>query len=341
MPQPEVPGVSLVVTVKDMADEIEGLLADVAGLDWPDECLQLVLVDAFSSDGTWPQIQEFAAEASFDVAAVQKEGRIGAGRNEGFRLAAHDLVAVTDADMRVPRRWLHELVAGMDEPDIGVVGGPNDSATDDLVSRTIACIPVHGPSLGIVPILRGNKYTRDYTTDSDVYACVTRNSLFRREAFDAAGGFDEGLIATEDPELNRRILDEGYRLRYRRAAGVRHVQRETLGAFHRQQRNYAVGQVHANRRHPGMRSVKQVAPSLGCAAFLVTLLFGLVDVRLLLVPAALAAAAVLFVVYYAVRCAIVKRDPALLVTVPLFVLAWQFAWVVGYPKGTWEVWRAR
>jgi cellulose synthase/poly-beta-1,6-N-acetylglucosamine synthase-like glycosyltransferase len=330
------PFVSIVVTVKDSVKALPTLLADFEALDWPSDGAEVVLVDAFSTDGTWQLVEEWARTSRFHVVAAQRKGRIGAGRNEGFRRAAGALVAVTDADMRVPAQWLMELVAGMDDPEIGVVGGPNDSAADDLVSRAIACVPVHGPSLGEVPVLGRSRYRQDFTTDEDIYACVTRNSLFRREAFEGAGGFDESLVATEDPELNQRILKAGYKLRYRKAAGVRHIHRDSLGAFYRQQKNYAIGQAHANRSQPEMRSVKQAAPAIAAFVFVLSSVIAVVDVRFFWVAGAVGGAAVLFVVFYAVKAAVVRRDPALLVALPWFVLAWQLAWVVGFPKGQWS-----
>lgn len=326
---------SIVVTVKDSAETLPGLLEDFLDLDWPAEKLETVLVDAFSTDGTWQQVQAFADRAPFDVVAVQKAGWIAVGRNEGFRHATGQFVAVTDADMRVPADWLRQLVAGMDD-GIGVVGGPNDSARDDLVARTVGTIPVHGPSLDAVPVFGRRKYREDFTTDTDVYACVTRNSLFRRAAFEEVGGFDESLKVTEDPELNHRILQGGWRLRYRRAAGVRHVHRETLGAFFKQQRDYAFWQGRVNRTHAELASLKMVLPALGAFLFVLFLTLTLVDARALLVAAALAGGAVLVTLAYAFQAVVARRDPALLLTLPVFFVAWQFAWVVAYLPGLWS-----
>lgn len=323
------------VTVKDSAATLPGLLEDFLRLDWPARRLQAVIVDAYSTDGTWEQVQAFVDDAPFEVVAAQKAGWIAVGRNEAFRHATGQFVAVTDADMRVPEDWLRQLVAGMDD-GIGVVGGPNDSARDDLVSRTVGTIPVHGPSLDAVPVFSRRKYRQDFNPDADVYACVTRNSLFRRTAFEEVGGFDESLKVTEDPELNHRILKAGWKLRYRRAAGVRHVQRETLGAFFKQQRDYAFWQGRVNRTHPEMAALKMMLPALGAFFFVLFLMLAWVDARALLVAGALAGLAVLVTLGYTVQAVVVRRDPALLATLPVFFVAWQLAWVLAYLPGLWS-----
>jgi glycosyltransferase involved in cell wall biosynthesis len=324
--------VSIVVTTKNAAQHLPDLLDDLRRLTWPHDRLQLVLVDAHSTDGTWETIQAFAAQAPFPVLALQKPGFIGAGRNEGFRHARGEFVAVTDADMRVPPSWIEELMAGMDA-GVAVVGGPNETFHQDLNSRCQAAIPTHGPSVGAVPLLGANRWRNDYTTHQDVYGAVTRNSLFRKAAFDAVGGFDESLKVTEDPELMFRLLQAGWRIRYRRLAAVQHVHRDGLLAYYRQQRNYAYWQAHVNRKHPAMASMKQRAPGLALGVFLLTLPLGLLDPRLWAAPALLAIAALLSALAYALKAAITRRDPALVVALPVYFLAWQWAWATGFPSG--------
>lgn len=329
---PERPFVSIVVTTKDAARHLGDLLGDLERLAWPRDRLEFLLVDALSTDGTWEAAKAFAAKAPFRVEVAQKPGFIGAGRNEGFRRARGTFVAVTDADMRVPPDWIEQLVAGM-EDGIAVVGGPNETATRDLGSRAQAAIPTHGPSVGAVPLWGSNRWHADYTTGDDVYGAVTRNSLFRKEAFDAVGGFDESLKVTEDPELMHRLLAAGWRIRYRRAAGVRHVHRDSLRAYYRQQRNYAFWQARVNRKHPAMRSPKQLLPSAALVVFLLSFAGLALPPWGPFVPAVLAAFAPLAALLYGVRCAVVKRDAALVVAVPVYFLAWQLAWACGYPAG--------
>lgn len=326
------PFISVVVTTKNAARHLPDLLADFGALDWPRDRLEFVLVDAHSTDGTWEGILEFAKRPPAPVVARQWPGFIGAGRNEGFRLARADFVAVTDADMRVPATWLRELWTGMGD-GVGVVGGPNEAYGTDATSRAIAAIPTHGPSVGAVPVGGVNRWKEDYETSTDVYGAVTRNSLFRKAAFDAAGGFDESLRVTEDPELNFRILRAGYRIRYRRAAGVRHVHRDTLRSFTRQQGSYAYWQAHVNRKHPGLASLKHWAPAAAGLLFVLVLALAFVETRFALVALALVAVAVLAALGYGGRAALVRGEPDLVLVVPLYFLAWQLAWAVAYPAG--------
>lgn len=326
------PPTSIVLTVRNGVDAIGGTLSDFARLIWPHDHLQVVIVDAFSTDGTWELLQGWQAKMDFEVVLDQRAGGISAGRNRGFELATGEFVAVTDADMRVPPDWLERLMSGMAE-GVGVVGGPNDGAGTDWLSRATNAIPMHGPSLGEVPVFGRSRYQRDFETTTDHFAAVTRNCLFRRAAFDAAGGFNESLMTAEDGELNLRILQAGYAIHYRREAGVVHQHRDSLAGFWRQQRNYARGQAQANRLHPEMRKPIHSMPA--------TALLGLVVAAALaswwppvawLLAVGVVAAAV-FTLGYAAKAARRHDDPRLLLGVPVLFVVWQLAWAIGYPEG--------
>jgi GT2 family glycosyltransferase len=77
------------------------------------------------------------------------------------------------------------------------------------------------------------------------------NLLVRRAAFEAAGGFAEGVRAAEDTDFCWRLQDLGWTLELRPDAVVEHEYRETVGELRRQWRSYASGRAWLARRYPG------------------------------------------------------------------------------------------
>ena len=77
------------------------------------------------------------------------------------------------------------------------------------------------------------------------------NLLVRREAFEAVGGFQEGVQAGEDTDLCWRMQDHGWTLELRPAALVEHRYRQTIGELRRQWRAYAAGRAWLAGRYPG------------------------------------------------------------------------------------------
>ena len=82
-------------------------------------------------------------------------------------------------------------------------------------------------------------------------AGATANLLVRRAAFEAVGGFEEGIRSGGDVDLCWRLMAAGWTLDYRHDAGVVHRHRETLLGFMGQIARYAAGARWLNERYPG------------------------------------------------------------------------------------------
>ena len=77
------------------------------------------------------------------------------------------------------------------------------------------------------------------------------NLLVRRAAFDAVGGFREGIRAAEDTDFCWRLQDAGFTLAVRPQATAGHVYRDTLTGLRAQWRGYAAGRAWLGRTYPG------------------------------------------------------------------------------------------
>lgn len=330
------PFVSVVTSVKNEERTIAKLLDSILVQKYPKDRYEVIVVDAVSTDRTAQIVREYAAKGKAPAVKllVRPGPDVAGGRNAGVRAAKGEFVHITDGDMVLSPTLLEELVGTMQQDDtIGGAGGPNESATHDLTSRTISCFPVHGPSLGVVPLTGKNRYDRPFATSTDVYACVCRNAMFRRSAMEKVGLFDERLIATEDPEFNMRLLKGGWKLAYNPKAGVLHHHRPSLKSFFFQQGRYAYWQAVVNKRHPEMRSPRQPLPAIALASLAALLSIATFLPGIRLAAIVLLVLALLAPLAYGLKCAVAKRDSVLLATVPVFFLAWMLGWALEYPLG--------
>jgi len=92
-------------------------------LDQSREPSEIVIVDAFSDDGTYEYLMEWAgADARLKV--IQEKGRPAFGRNLAIKNAAYEHVLTTDLGVRLSKDWCRELIAPFeDDPDLEVVAG--------------------------------------------------------------------------------------------------------------------------------------------------------------------------------------------------------------------------
>jgi cellulose synthase/poly-beta-1,6-N-acetylglucosamine synthase-like glycosyltransferase len=172
-------------------------------------------------------------------------------RNIGVRSAEGDIIVFTDSGCLPEDGWLERLLAPILEGGESVTCGPARAIGKSVYSG------VHW--LG--------------TRDMDfVPMATTINLAFRREAFDAVGGFDESFGSAEDIDFTWRLTDSGYRLRWVRDAVVQHdwgtPERQLRRAFF-----YGKGACRLLRKHPQRipEAVKQNSVPVVYALFLLGL----------------------------------------------------------------------
>ena len=117
---------SVVVCAYNAADTLEDCLTSLERLTYPD--YEIILVN----DGSRDRDRRDRAAASAGVRVIDiPNGGLSAARNVGLAEATGEIVAYTDADMRVDRDWLTYLVQPFLTSDVVGSGGPNVVPADD------------------------------------------------------------------------------------------------------------------------------------------------------------------------------------------------------------------
>lgn len=149
-------------------------------------------------------------------------------RNLGVREAKGEIIVFTDSGCIPQENWLERLLLPILDEGEAVTCGPASSQGSTVYS--------------------GSRWWGG-TTERYVTAGATINMAFRRDAFDAVGGFDETFGAGEDLDFSWRLVEHGYRLRWVPDAVVEHE----WGDLRRQLRRafvYGVGWARLYRKHP-------------------------------------------------------------------------------------------
>lgn len=220
--------ISVVIISKDeaaLADTVTDVIEQVKALDGSSE---IVIVDA--SDGRLDHIRlrhetevrwlQFAQPPGVRVSIPHQ-------RNVGVRTARGEIIVFTDAGCRPEQGWLKNLIAPL-------YTGENITA-----GLTLAMSGSTGLYEQAARQALGSRYMSE---------CSTINLAFRREAFDAAGGFDERFAYGSDVDFTWRLTDVGYRIRGVPSAVVRH----DWGGWRRQMRRsyvYGKARLRLYRKH--------------------------------------------------------------------------------------------
>lgn len=161
---------------------------DLAEADDPQ--VELIYVDSGSTDGS----VALATAKGWRVLALEVGRPTAArGRNAGWRAARGDTVLFLDGDTVLHPSFAMSAMPEFQRADTAVVWGHRRELFPErsVYNRVMDLDWVYAPG-----------YTGFCGGDA----------LFKRPALEAVGGFDETLIAGEEPELCRRLMAAGYRI---------------------------------------------------------------------------------------------------------------------------------
>lgn len=150
--------------------------------------IETIYVDSNSSDGSVEQARARGAR----VLQVRPERPCAAmGRNAGWRAALGHWILFLDGDTVLAPDFIEKALAQMEDPRIGVVWG-------------------HRRELAPEASIYNRVLDFDWIYPAGESAFCGGDALMRRDVLMAVGGFDDTLIAGEEPELCRRIRARGF-----------------------------------------------------------------------------------------------------------------------------------
>jgi len=258
------PGVSIIIPSHNRAYQLERCLRSLCELDYPTHCLEILVVDDASTDGTRAMLQQFAQEAETQgreihvVRHTQQHG-VALSRNTGAEAAHHDLLAYIDSDCVASPGCLSELVATFQDTSIAAVGG---------MIRAYERQSMLGRYEDVRSSLFMGVRPQQVCLEGPLTYLPTANLLVRREVWQRLGGFAP-LTFGEDVDFCHRLLAAGFSMLYLPQGVVYHDYRTSLWAFLRIRASYASAEAALLRRHPTERRILVLPPEQATFAGLV------------------------------------------------------------------------
>ena len=230
------PAASVVVPTRGRREQLSRCVAALAALDYPQDRLELIVVDDGGSGGDLaPLLERQAAGVETRLISGDHAGP-SAARNEALAIARGEVVAFTDDDCEPAPDWLRVLAeAWCDDPARGYGGTVENALEDDLAAEVAQRIIRAGYSQVNEP--------------GDARFLTSNNLLFPTEALRELGGFEPSLSTSEDRDLCDRWRLSGRRLDHVPEAVVRHSHVGGLPEFWRQHVAYGRGSRRFHMRH--------------------------------------------------------------------------------------------
>ena len=216
--------VSVIATVKNEAQTVHRLLDSLAAQTRPPD--EVVIVDGGSTDGTVEVLEGYASGGALPLKVLVRPGtNISQGRNAAIAETTGEIIASTDAGVRLSPDWLEELVKPFEKGrELYVVSGFFAPDPQSVFETALGAT--------VLPVLADVK--------PDKFLPSSRSVAFRKEAWKRVGGYPEWLDYCEDLVFDFKLRELGpFAFAPRALAYFR--PRKSLGDFFQQYYRYARG----------------------------------------------------------------------------------------------------
>jgi succinoglycan biosynthesis protein ExoA len=234
------PAVSVVMPVRNEERHLADSVARVLTQDYPGG-FELVLAVGPSRDRT-EQIARDLAVADSRVAVVPNpSGKIASAMNAAIKVARHGVITRIDGHAMLPDGYLLTAVRTLLATGAADVGGVMAAEGITPFERAVAWAMTSPAGVGAAANHTGGEAGPADTVYLGVY---------RREAIEQAGGYDETMIVAEDWELNYRIRARGGLIWFTPELRVTYRPRASLEELARQHFRYGRWRRVVARRYP-------------------------------------------------------------------------------------------
>lgn len=315
------PPVSVVMPVRDEAATLEASVAAVRAQEYPGP-VEVVLAVGPSGDGTEEVARRLAEADAAVMVAENPDGRTSAGLNAGLAASSGAVVARVDGHAELSAGYLRRAVELLEETGADNVGGVQQAVGETPFEEAVAAAMTSRFGTGDAKFHYGGA---PGPTDT-VYLGV-----FRREALERLGGFDESLVRNQDYELNWRIRDSGGTVFFHPDLRVRYRPRSSLGALARQYFEYGQWKREVLHRHPRSLRWRHLVPPAALAAVAAGSAAAVLDRRWLVLPGGYAVS--LVAASLAASPAAGRASPGARARLPVVFAAMHLSWGAGFLVG--------
>lgn len=262
------PAVSVIMPVRNEAAYIERSLGAVLAQDYPADCLEILVVDGLSTDGTREYV--LARQGGHPRLRLldNPAGIVPPGLNIGIAQATGDIIVRVDGHCEIAPDYVRQCVRHLLADGVEAVGGPIETIgqTDEAQAIALAM----GSWFGV-----GGSAFRT-VKDRPLLVETVAFPAYRRETLQRIGPFDEELVRNQDDEYNYRLIKNGGRILLSPDVRSRYYSRGTLRSLWRQYYQYGFWKVRVMQKHPRQMRARQFAPPAFVAALLGSAALGLV-----------------------------------------------------------------
>ncbi|NUN09345.1 MAG: glycosyltransferase [Ignavibacteriaceae bacterium] len=202
--------VSVIVPVRNEFENISELINSLSEIDYPDDLLEIVIVDDESTDGSSELLSNLISGKMKIMRIHRESGNYSVGKKGaieyGIEHSSGEIILVTDADCKVSKSWVKSIVTRF-RGNTGVVSGPLFIETPSGFIRNIFLLEQAGILIAAAGLIE----------NGTPVTCSGANLAYLRKAFQEVEGYQgfNNVASGDDDLLMQKIHSTGiYRVAY-------------------------------------------------------------------------------------------------------------------------------
>jgi glycosyltransferase involved in cell wall biosynthesis len=183
------PNISCIVIGINSARTIVSCIKSIKKSDYP-KLIEIIYVDGGSSDNS----VELAKKLGVKVIQLKQEHPTpGRGRNVGWKNASNELIQFLDGDTTLDQKWLKKAIKHIDNKTVAVCGYGKEKDPNKNWYHLVADL--------------------EWSNETGNIKYFGGNVLIKKSILEETSGYNDNLIAGEDPEFSFRIREKGYNIK--------------------------------------------------------------------------------------------------------------------------------
>lgn len=250
------PAVSVIMPVLDEERHLRGAVEAILAQEYAGE-LEVVIALGPSKDRTDEIAAELVAEDPRVHTVPNPTGRTPAALNAAIKASRHPIVVRVDGHGMLSPDYITTAVRLLEETGAMNVGGIMHAEGENAWEHAVAAAMTSKIGVGNAAFHTGGEAGPADT----VYLGV-----FRREALEQQGGYNEEFIRAQDWELNFRIREAGGLIWFSPELRVSYRPRPSVKALAKQYKDYGRWRHVVARYHEGSINLRYLAPPVALCA---------------------------------------------------------------------------
>ena len=255
--------VSILMPIRNEANHIQRSLEAVLRQDYPPECMEVLVADGMSDDGTREIISGYQQKYPHLKLIDNPRKIVPTGMNAALKMARGEIIIRVDGHTLIAPDYVKQCVDALERTHADNVGGRMNAIGQGAFGETVALATSSPFGVG---------GARFHYSDQEEWVDTVYMGAWPSRVFQEIGFFDEEMVRNQDDELNYRLLGQGGKILLSPQIKSVYTVRGSPKKLWKQYYQYGYWKVRVLQKHPRQMRLRQFVPPLFVASLVIALL---------------------------------------------------------------------